>query len=758
VSGISKKHSLAIFSLGAISKLIGLESVVNYTVFLPLTVRSGKYARQLLEMALKIGLEPTPLPVDTDTLRKLSLYLPPILTAQIEAYPSFLSRSDLIRGLVSAAIYHSNGQSTAVAASKAPKWNLHRVQEEMVDTLMRGIRAKKITLLEGSTGIGKSRVIAESALRLPPSTKVGIFAPTLSVLYQLVEEFLNHAKALKIDPPSIALYIGKRNFVDLHKLEEILQILEPRFPEAAARTKTWIEEGGPSITRTSRLLKKHVPVQWLVDDLIEIVPEISASAVACDDLSQPVPGLQAYQKAKEGIDYAQVIFSTHTMFCLSALNTLANRPALFPGFGTVFLDEAHQLEEAMANCTGSDMSIRQLHGSLRTGFANKDVSPHRWHLIDSLIIKCQRALSLLPDDYLVPAGVEGDSHYQQFRQHASVLAKHLNEIQHSDDRLWLERIKRWQYTLQQIISYRLDARVTFSPKLRLPCVTVGPSFLRSYFESLWDRCQSACLLSATLYVCVKPGQFSSRFVRIKLCIPSDRALEAKPFVAPWIYNSPTLYSPDSDHAQAFAYPGESRASPGELENWFTTIAHSISILAKEAAGGTLVLCNSYSDTEALGNRLNSLKVRLIIQTRDDSVKALAAFFKADARTGKRPVWLATGPAWTGIDLRDELAENAADDRILTDLVITRTPMGRNRTAAHVARVSRIGFEQELLDAAFTLRQGLGRLIRREHLTDRRIWFLDGRIHTKRGTFHKINALLRTYPQREGKHAATKVDQ
>jgi Rad3-related DNA helicase len=183
--------------------------------------------------------------------------------------------------------------------------------------------------------------------------------------------------------------------------------------------------------------------------------KISASAVACDDLSQPIPALQAYQKAKEGMKYAQVIFSTHTIFCLSALNTLANCPALFPGFGTAFLDEAHQLEEAMANCAGSDMSIRQLHGSLRAGFEHKHVSPHCWYLLDSLIIKCQRELSLLPADYLVPAGVEGDSHYQQFRQHPSVLAKDLNEIQHSDDRLWLERIKRLRSQMPRVSYDRL---------------------------------------------------------------------------------------------------------------------------------------------------------------------------------------------------------------------------------------------------------------------------------------------------------------
>ena len=730
---------------------------MNYTIFVPSAVPSGKDARHLLEKALELGLEPTPHPAHTANLRKLSLYLPATLTAQIDAHPSSLSRSDLIRGLVSAAADQSNGQTSAAAApgiqvSESRKWNQHRAQQQMVETMMKGIRAKKIVILEGSTGIGKSKVLATTALQLPSSTTIGIFAPTLTVLYQLLEEFLTTAKELKLDPPSIVIYIGRRNFVDSGKLEEILPTLEASTPEAAARAKRWIKQGGPAITETSKLLRKHTTAQWLVDDLVEIVPEISASSVGCDDLSKPCPGLDAYQEAKAGLDQAQVIFSTHTMLCLSALTRQSPRPSLLPTFGTVFVDEAHQLEEAMANITGSDLSIRHLHCSLRDGYERKDVSPSCWKSIDSLITRCQQQLDMLVPDYLVPAGAEGEPPYQTFRRHAASLIEHLKEIKHSEDSRWLERIRRWHYTLEQITSYKFEARVTFSPKLRLPSVTVGPGFLRNYFETLWDSCESACLLSATLYVCEKPGQFSSRFIRLKLGIPPDRALDTKPFIAPWIYNSPTLYTTDPDDALAFAYPGGE--APLELENWFTTIANSISIIAKDAASGTLVLCNSYADTEALGNRLDSLKRRLIIQTRGDSVKTLTALFKARARDGKRPVWLATGPAWTGLNLRDDLVKNASDDRILTDLVITRSPMGRNRTAAHMARVSRLGFEQELLDAAFTLRQGLGRLIRREGLRDRRIWFLDGRIYTARGTFYKINALLRTYPHHGGEHAAT----
>jgi Rad3-related DNA helicase len=641
---------LAIVSFSAISKTNPIRVNVNYTVFVPLTVKSGKDARHFLEQALALGLEPTPHPAHYGSLRKLSLYLPATLTAQIDAHPNPIARSDLIRGLISAATTNNGKSAVAVPqVHQSVKWTQHKAQQEMVDALMKAIASKKIVLLEGSTGIGKSRVIARAALKLPSVTTIGIFAPTLAVLYQLFEEFLETAKKeLKIDPPSIALYIGRRNFVDLAKLEEILPVLEASTPEAAARAKRWIEQGGPAITETSKSLTKHTPVQWMVDDLIEVAPEISASSVACDDLSKPCPGLEAYQEAKEGIKDAKVIFSTHTMLCLWALHNRENRPALPPSFDAIFLDEAHHLEEAMANCTGNDLSIRHLHGSLREGYSRKDVSPNRWHSIDSLVTQCQQQLELLPPDYLVPAGAEGEPAYQNFRRIASALAKQLKDIKASDDTLWLKRIRRWHYTLEQIASFKFEARVTFSPKLRLPSVTIGPSFLRNHFESLWDSCQSACLLSATMYVCEKPGQFSSRFIRLKLCIPSDRALEVKPFIAPWIYNSPTLYTPDPADAEAFAYPGETEEPSIHLDKWLTTIARAIARAAKDAEGGTLVLCSSYADAEELGTRLASFKGRLITQQRDDSIKALTSIFKDKARAGKRPLWLATGAAWIGL--------------------------------------------------------------------------------------------------------------
>jgi hypothetical protein len=227
---------------------------MNYTITVPSGVASGKEARGLLEKALDLGLEPSL--AQNSNIRKLSLYLPTVLSARLAAHPSQIAEDDLIRGLISAAIAHRSEHSATPILEPVDhhldlrKWNLYRTQQEMVAALSKGIRENKITLLEGSTGIGKSRVMARTALELPAKAKVGIFAPTLAILYQLFSEFLKTARALKTDLPAMALYIGRRNFVGQQKLEKSISTsLEAGATEAVERARSWIKQGGPPITK-----------------------------------------------------------------------------------------------------------------------------------------------------------------------------------------------------------------------------------------------------------------------------------------------------------------------------------------------------------------------------------------------------------------------------------------------------------------------------------------------------------------------------
>jgi len=47
------------------------------------------------------------------------------------------------------------------------------------------------------------------------------------------------------------------------------------------------------------------------------------------------------------------------------------------------------------------------------------------------------------------------------------------------------------------------------------------------------------------------------------------------------------------------------------------------------------------------------ETRLIDQEPNDSIARIKNTFVEMARTGIRPIWLATGGAWTGLDLTDE---------------------------------------------------------------------------------------------------------
>jgi CRISPR type IV-associated DEAD/DEAH-box helicase Csf4 len=118
--------------------------------------------------------------------------------------------------------------------------------------------------------------------------------------------------------------------------------------------------------------------------------------------------------------------------------------------------------------------------------------------------------------------------------------------------------------------------------------------------------------------------------------------------------------------------------------------------------------------------------RVIAQQPNVKLSATLDAFRAAHAKGLRPVMLGLGGAWTGIDLTDPSVPPERDN-LLTDLVIVRMPVGLNRTNSALARIERSGTASISNEALLTFKQGLGRLIRRTGVTDRRIWILDGRI-------------------------------
>lgn len=209
------------------------------------------------------------------------------------------------------------------------------------------------------------------------------------------------------------------------------------------------------------------------------------------------------------------------------------------------------------------------------------------------------------------------------------------------------------------------------------------------------------------------GEPSYEAIIRKLQIPGARVWCRSPLEPSWNRTSAVVYLPPQDDAAQWAYPGgESRV----LSDWVATIAKALVSIRQSAKGGILVLNDSHEDI-----RLLSQAVREI----DPSIPLLLPEGQRLGAQRQRVIWLATGAAWTGLDISDP-SVNPEDDYLLTDLVIPRLPFGQNRTSIHQARLE-YNFAAESVEARVKLLQGMGRLIRREGLRHRRIFLLDGRI-------------------------------
>ena len=724
---------------------------MNYTISLPEEVKSGTHARQLLERALDYRLEP--IRAKAGPLKQIALYLPPVVEARIQSLEdNRLAQPELMRRLICAALK----EGSPAAKYEPARWNRNRTQDEMVAILKRAIASKQIALLEGSTGIGKSRVIARTVMQHAPNKRIGVFGPTLQVVYHLAKALLaESATATKRKRPRTVLVIGKRNFVDSAKMEVILETLDSANPEAAKKIRAWCEADGPPTTPTTKSLHEltNEPVTWLVEDLVNIVPELSAASLACDETTKPCAGLDSYLRCKTDLDEADVIFSTHAMLCISTMRMHGAQPGLFPYFDAIFVDEAQDLESAMANVAGNDVSLRHLRAALREGAQTEVISGRLWGKLDAALERCRQSLDQMEGDCFIFPGHEKE--YPKFSkvcEDAEVLASLLAKITKKEgiiDAAWFSQIRQWCQALEQIISGRYTVSISYSKVLKLPSMSVGPSYLRHYFNTLWESVDSAGLLSATMYAPKGSEDFSAWWIRRNLCVPKERYLEAPPFVAPWIYSTPTVFMPSESNALALARP--ETESEERFEEWYRNISLTLKRIVDAAGGGTLVLCNSYDEIRALSSRLSpGRQMRVIAQEPDDSITRIKNSFMEMAREGVRPIWLATGGAWTGLDLTDETVTEPTKDNLLTDLVIVRIPLGRSRSVAHQVRVERLGLEEEFVAAAFLLRQGIGRLIRREGVHNRKIWFLDGRIMLEgpRGaTFSNMAKVLQFYPKK-----------
>jgi CRISPR type IV-associated DEAD/DEAH-box helicase Csf4 len=203
-----------------------------------------------------------------------------------------------------------------------------------------------------------------------------------------------------------------------------------------------------------------------------------------------------------------------------------------------------------------------------------------------------------------------------------------------------------------------------------------------------------------------------------------------------IRETPVVFTPELEPEHTWIYPRPDSQEMDEAEAalvraWHVTMSSAIAKVSESSRGGVLVLANSHADAKAvtellIGNTDRSISSRVVDVRKYKTFAGGRDEFISRSRGRERPIWVATGPAWTGLNLKHDGAI-PSDDMLVTDEIILRLPFGLANSSTQASRRVLYGFKADMYEAFFRFKQGVGRLVRNEGLKHRRLWVLDGRL-------------------------------
>ncbi len=421
--------------------------------------------------------------------------------------------------------------------------------------------------------MGKSRVIAQCSLeylRDYPEAKVLVLAPTVSVLAHLVREFKEVAPA---DFDAFSVVLGRGQFVSGKRLESMLTLAcpNPALSSSWQAAADWLENGGRATDRPTGGFAREFSLCWLADELRRVAPQFPVDDVLLgrgDEGDASDPAQAAYQalRLRAFDEKIKLVFATQAMACLNVWSLLRpdRRLGILPSFDLILIDEAHELEEVMARTIGSSVSLLHMRQVLRQGLEQSTWQKFSLataaHEALGHLDRAEQILRQIPAAGLINAWNDADpaqtgrkQTFERFLGVARDLDASLKTFAEFQDEAASESpirlLREWHQALRQMLDGRQNVWLDFSPVVRTPRLTVGPSQLIRPFEELWQSCRAAGLLSGTLYLPKADGRLSSGFLRMKLCVPRERALEINPVHPGWNFTAPTIYLPSEATAK-----------------------------------------------------------------------------------------------------------------------------------------------------------------------------------------------------------------
>lgn len=689
---------------------------------------------------------------------------------------------------------------------KASKRDERIAQTKFHTFLLDSLHNNKVGFVEASTGVGKTlaMIAAANEISLKENQRTIIAVPTIAVMRQ----FANEYSTIKDICTPANFTLGMSSFVDIEALEALV---DDEYVEHKDKVASWLSQGCPALGEWKSIASPYLLESLL--SIIPELPASEIKLNPSSDpfgLSYQFYKSQFY---KSDEPCAEIIITTHAMLAIdmqtrafqenkidgvsdvkqglkgeldslkkadeqdkgkfkdafaSSINSVATLTrdediGHLPLWHYLLVDEAHLFEENVANTLSNYISLRGLIKKLEHGVNDGTIAKNTLNLSRKAFDELTKNITSMDDVNAGNRYQSNDSVNYLIKDILAPVARMRIKPSQGDD--VIRMVKEVKFALKAIETQGVkgpECIVTFSPIKKLPQLIVGYRNNDRLFAKLWSRLRGAACVSATLYT-KKKDTDSALYYRMLLAAPEYKTKEYTPVIPSWV-KSPInhLHIPEFKtlNGRAWLSPPSSnkKISIAEKvihdETWHSEVAQKLFEVQDSAQGGVLTLLTSYATMANLQSRLierQANKFPIIYSDGKSTFSQQRTAFMEEAKKGNKPIWLAVGGAWTGLDIngKDVGIDDALEDNILTDLVIPRIPFGLNKTITHEMRRRNAyyGSIYEVLDTAMRFKQGLGRLVRREGLPhNRNIWFLDSRISDPQmaGFIFSIKQLIKTY--------------
>lgn len=606
----------------------------------------------------------------------------------------------------------------------------------------------RVGFIEAPTATGKTLVMAQHALRNAGTTGEThvIAAPTVEICHQTMEAISRlQAANTQYRQLTTRIVLGRQEFVSSRGAQGLAEALrEEGRHDAAAIVLAWHDNGGPGPTESHAGYTRKGLECALTNAGYEVtVPDWA-------DLTHAEEGDPADAEHAGQFENANVFVVTHAMLSRDLIKRylgasrlrkaagIRSTPGLknwweeaaeqrlqfeieaegrLPTYRRLIVDEAHLLRGNLEAALTTSVSIRQIIANIdemRMSAGSSKVPaavlPRLRQVQDAMSNhKMMRKGDALRINWLDDKGI-GD--LLQEMKDALDLVKVPKTPKGSAQR----EIVRARFALRHALGARnaVSTTVEWSPSRSYPSFAVGPRGLGAELGFLWGRLESAIVVSATLYTENKDGS-ALRYMAERLGVGPDARMAFEPIRASWITQAVTVHTPGN--CGPYLIPTR---DPAKQYEWVKNVAIAIAGVHEDETRGILVLSTSLAMTGEIHDELiaqNEVDASCLIDGRVGRMGTNRAAFEAMAKRGERPIWIAQGPAWTGLDL---------DDKTIGTLVVPKLPFPPPRPGDTKGSEPSYDGEQ-VARMMMTLKQGIGRLVRSRNPEPKRAYVLDARI-------------------------------